>query len=786
MMNRTVKIPVMKKVTERLEDIRDEIKEECDLLYAEQREERRRRHRRRILEFYGGVVPATRKERELYIGIAVTKKIFRGIGTLIFTLLMMIILTGTIVGTVTVVYMLDVMQTTETIILKSFERASASYVYEMNPETKEYEMIYKLSPDEHTVKIPCDFKSIPDYVKFAFICIEDKRFYSHEGVDYKRTGGAVLNTALNAVGIGKDEFGGSTITQQLIKNVTGDDEKSPERKLREIFRAMKVERKYTKDDILEAYLNEIYFSTLDGYQMHGIETASVGYFGKSASELSVAEAAVLAAMPKSPNDYNPIDNFDANRERKELCLSMMFEIGVISADQYEEAMSEEILLTSMPEFKVKNAVYKKLSECEDDFENPAVLSWPLETALSEFEDYLRQEYHLDTRDEAKEIFRNGGYKLYLSTDRTLQAYLDEKYEDWTYFPKETDSNGENVQSAIVVMDYEGHILGLEGKIGKKTPETNRGFNVAYAGGRQPGSTIKPVTTYGYAIENGFMTYSSFFYDRYLPAGTIPGNDTWPRNYDGEPSGGYYPAYYFLKKSINTLPAQIAYNDGQNRISAIYEFATEKLHLDLDPENDMNYAPLCIGATDSGPSLINLANAYMPYGNSGRYYKASIISKCVDGLTGEIIFDNDDRDHEQAVSEETAYIMNKMMENVMEPGGTGNAAKLSDTPLVGKTGTSENWRDISFVGLTPDYISALWVGYNIGTNESAIENANSAGIWKSVFGNYADEHSSGKDFPECETVIHGNYCAVTGMRAGNGCPVGGTGYFKHDDQLCTVH
>lgn len=785
-MNRTMKLPVMKRAAERLGDIKDEIKEQYDELYEEQREERRRRHRQRVREFYCGNPPATRKERELYIGIYVTRQVFRGLGTLVFTLVMMLILTGTIVGTVTAVYLLDVMKTTETVILSAFRRESASYVYEMNQETGEYEMIYKLSSDKREVKIPCDFDAIPDYVKFAFISIEDKRFYSHIGVDYKRTAGAVLNTGLNVLGLKQDEFGGSTITQQLVKNVTGDNKKTPERKMREIFRAMKVERKYTKDDILEAYLNEVYFSYADGYQMYGIEAASVGFFGKSASELSIAEAAVLAAMLKSPNDYNPIEDFEANRERKEICLSLMFELGVISADQYEEAMHEEILLTSMPEFRVKNVNYKKLSECEDDFENPAVLSWPLETALVEFEDYLIKEYHLDTREEAGEMFRNGGYKLYLSTDRVLQAYLDEKYEDWTYFPKETDSNGENVQSAIVVMDYEGHILGLEGKIGKKTPETNRGFNVAYAGGRQPGSTIKPVTTYGYAIENGFMTYSSFFYDRYLPAGTIPGNDTWPRNYDGEPSGGYYPAYYFLKKSINTLPAQIAYNDGQNRISAIYEFATEKLHLDLDPENDMNYAPLCIGATDSGPSLINLANAYMPYGNSGRYYKASIISKCVDGLTGEVIIDNENREYEQAVSGETAYIMNKMMENVMEPGGTGNAAKLSDTPLVGKTGTSENWRDISFVGLTPDYISAVWIGYDTGTNAQAIENANSASVWKNVFGNYADEHSSGKDFPECETVIHGNYCAVTGMRAGNGCPVGGTGYFKHDDQLCTVH
>ena len=783
--NNNKKRSVAEKVIERIGDIFEEIADQYRGSHSDYEEVRRRKRKQRMYEFYGGKPPKDRKTRELYIGLYFLKKTLQGIGTAIFTLFLMFVLTGTIVGTAVAVYLMNFMDSTDAIVLDAFKQSFASYVYEMNPETEEYELIFKVTPESHNVKLPCDINALPDHVKFAFVCIEDERFYAHEGVDFKRTSAAILNLALNQIGVHRAEFGGSTITQQLIKNVTHDDEQTWDRKMREIFRAMKFEKNYTKDNILEAYLNEIYFSGVEGYHMYGVEAASIGYFGKSATELSIAEAAVLAAIPKAPNEYNPVEEFEANKERKEVCLYKMFELGVISAEEYEEAMNQEILLTTMPEFQKKYKNYKKLTESEDDFENPAILSWPLETALNEIGDYLKEKNNLETRAEGLEMFNSGGYKLYLSSDREMQEYLDEKYEDWYYFPEAESSEGQMIQSAIAVLDYKGHILALEGKLGKKEVSDNRGFNAAYEGGRQPGSTIKPVTTYGYAIENNIMTYSSFYYDQYLPYGVVPGFDYWPHNYDGAPSGGYYPVYYFLKQSINTLPAQIVYNDGDNRARAVYDFATRKLHLDLDPEWDVDYAPLCIGATNTGPSVINLANAYMPYGNKGRYYKASIISKCVDVMTGDYIINNEKREYEQAVSEETAYIMNRLMENVITD-GTGTAAALWSTPLVGKTGTSEDWRDISFVGLTPDYISAIWIGYDRGTNSWAIEGANSAGIWKSVFGNYADEHSSGEDFPVCETVAHESYCAYSGMRATSRCPVGGMGYFKPEDGYCTAH
>ncbi len=778
--------PVSEKIKERIGDIKSEITEQYREIFSDYEEERRLKRRRRMLEFYGGEPPKDKKSRQLYVAAYTIKQFFSIIGTAVFTLFLMLILTGTLIGTVIAVYLLNFMDTTDTVVLQDFKQSFASYIYEMNNETEEYELIYKVTPQSHNVKLPCDIKTLPAHVKFAFTSIEDERFYSHEGVDYKRTSAAIINLALNSIGIHRAEFGGSTITQQLIKTVTRDDAPTWDRKMREIFKAMKFEKNYTKDDILEAYLNEIYFSGIDGYHMYGIEAASVGYFGKSAKDLTIAEAAVLAAIPKAPNDYNPTDYPEDNKERQEVVLYKMFELGVISADEYESALKEKIILTTMPEFKRTHSTYKKLTESDDEFENPEVFSWPLETALSEIGDYLKEKNGLDYRQEGLEMFNSGGYKVYLSTDRDVQEHLDWAYEDWSYFPPGLSTEDEPVQSAIAVMDYSGHIRGLVGKIGGKTKDDNRGWNSAYEGGRQPGSTIKPVTTYGYAIETGLMTYSTYFYDKYLPYGTVPGFEYWPHNYDGAPSGGYYPVHYFLKQSINTLPAQIIYNDGNNLAHAVFDFATTKLHLDLDPEWDIDYAPLCIGATRTGPSVINLANAYMPYGNGGKFYKASIISKCVDVMTGEVIIDNETREAEQAVGEDTAYIMNKLLSNVIT-NGTGTSARLwGGTPIVGKTGTSEDWRDISFVGLTPDYVSAVWIGYDHGTNSWAIEMADSAWIWKCVFGTYADEHWSGDDFPECESVSNESYCAATGARATSRCPSGGMGYFKAEDPYCAYH
>ncbi len=744
-----------------------------------------KRRKRWKYNFYKGQEPPQSPLlRNLFIFYRITTKLLSTLTATLLSLFLITILTCTIVGTVTVVYILSFTNNVKDLQLSEPQQLFSTYIYTRNSETDEYEVAYKKTPTDKNIRIKKDIDDLPDYVKYAFVCVEDERFYSHEGVDYKRTAAAVANLFLSSLNLSDSYFGGSTITQQLIKNVTGDNEDSWERKMREIFSAMKLEKKYTKDEILEAYLNEIYFDQIDGYNMYGIEAASIGYFGKTSSELTIAEAAALAAIPKNPYYYNIAKNYDNNKERRQYCLMKMYELGVISGDEYEIASNENILVTSMDEFYEMRTEYKKFFDDGIEFTNPDVNSDVIDLAIIEFTDYLTEKYKLKTQREAIDMFNNGGYTLYLTVNDEIQSLLESKYEDWySYFPQQKGLElDEPIQSAFTVMDYQGHILGLIGRIGDKSESLC--WNNAYSAHRQCGSTIKPISTYAYALEYDRITWSTMFEDKPIAAG-IADVEEWPQNYDGDPTGKTFPVNYFLKRSINTLPAQICYMCG---LDMIYKFTTERFHLQLDPLHDRTYSSLAVGGTFEGPTLLNLTNAYIPYGNGGEYYEATIISKAVDTHTGEIILDNENREGERAVSEETAYVMNKLLQNnVVGQNGTGAAARLNNKEIGGKTGTSENWRDIAFVGLTPDFVAGIWIGYDKDKNPSAIESANSASIWYSIFGKYADNYQSDAKFPECETVIHEKYCSETGLLATEACPSSEYGYYKSSNcAYCNQH
>ena len=763
--------------------LKNEAEEQFKEITRDFKNESKQTRDKRKKEFYVGKPPASATHRFLYILLYMSKKAFSLAITSVFAIFLVFVLTSTIVGTVITTYVLSFMDKTHTVELKPVSENYASYIYQMNKETNEYELVYKAAVKSHDVKLAVDMEHLPDHVKYAFVCTEDERFYSHEGVDYKRTAGAILNLAVTMMGVEQDIYGGSTITQQLIKNITGEDEQTWERKMKEIFTAMKFEKKYTKDEILEAYLNEIYFGQINSYNMYGIEAASIGYFGKSATELTIAEAATLSALPKSPNALNPTINPEKNKERRTYCITKMFELGVISPYEYQKALEEDILLSTDYGFEEKFPDHKKLTENDDDFKNPQKNSWCVDLAIYQFADYLEETYDVE---DGVAMFNKGGYKLYITADTDIENHLKDTFSDWEHFPKSTSISAkgkpEMIQAGLAVMDYEGHILGIAGNIGAK--DGNLIWINEYSNNRQPGSTIKPVTTYGYALENDYITWSSMFYDTALPPG-VAADTAWPNNYDGKPTENYYPVSYFLQQSINTLPAQIAHKYG---LQSIYDFAVQNLGLPLDPKNDLTYSSLCVGGCHQSPTLIDLANAYIPYGNGGLFYEASIIGKAIDMKTGVTIIDNIKRTGEPVISKETAYVMNKLLQNVIT-NGTGQSAQLSNTTVAGKTGTTENWRDITFVGLTPDYVSALWVGYPTSENWDwrAIEGADSAEIWKNVFGTYADAHASGNQFPECDTVIYARYCSSTGLLANPGCPGSKYGYYKSTNcDYCYSH
>lgn len=705
-------------------------------------------------------------------------KLFWIVLTSILSTSLILLVTAVIFSIAAVFMASEKLENVTEIYIPEPEKEKSSYIYSLNSSTGEYDIIYKVTPYTGNVRIDTDISQLPDYVKNAFISIEDERFYSHEGIDIKTTMLAMIKEVLRSTGfiVSEEITGGSTITQQLVKNITSDNEFSVDRKLREISRAVSLETHYTKEQILEKYLNIIYFGqTEDGYNMYGIEAAAAGYFGKKASALTPAEAACLASVIQNPYLRNPLNNNERNHERQLYCLRKMFQAGYISSDVYDNACS-----TPLSFIHPGDDAEVKISEIGIDFKNPDVTGWEIDTALSEFCDFIC-EYKDINREEGMREFMNGGYELFLTIDQNVQAELNRNMSDYTYFPEEyayyTDDNGEEhaeqIQAAAVVLDYKGEIKGICGGLGEK--DSSFCWNNATDASRQPGSTIKPLAAYGYGLENNLITWSSFFTDAPLPAG-IAAEGEWPVNHDGKYTGKSYPVYKLISESFNTVPAQLCNTFG---IENVFHFANDTMRLDLNEETDLTYASMSIGATGTGPSVLNLANSYMPFGNGGKYYKAHILSKIKDSSSSRIYLENDTRKGEQVISEETAYIMRQLLREVVV-NGTGRPALLDHKKNSGKTGTTENYRDILFVGLTEDFVSAIWTGYENGINSYAIENASSSGIWRNVFGNYADSIVSDAAFPECSGVIRADYCSESGLPASKKCPVGGKGYYKSEN------
>ena len=580
---------------------------------------------------------------------------------------------------------------------------------------------------------------------------------------------------------------GNLIVQQLVKNITGDDVQSPARKIREIFRAMELEQNYSKDEILENYLNYIGF----GGPINGVQLASQKYFGKDVSELDIAEAASLAAIPKSPNTLNPFAGYEDeatgefintgkedNKARQKYVLLQMYDNGSITYDEYQAALNEELIFTDSDEYQETHP------EEDNEYLSAEATSWVVDTAIYEFADYLEKTYNL-TSNEAIARINAGGYQIATTVDLDMQSYVEDKYKDLDNLVgnKEDvalylDQNGDGdystdeilyPESAFVAMDYEGNIKAIVGSIGEKTESLC--WNYATMEPRQPGSTIKPLTTYGLALENDKIHWGSTFTDE--PLKQVDGED-WPANYSNSYSHSSVFAYDALAKSLNTVPAKICDDLGTQ---AVFDFATQKMGLKLDDistdnESDNDLAPLSLGALTYGVTLENLVSSYIPYGNDGTHFEPHII-KWVKQGEDTLIYENDGSPR-KAVSSETAYVMNKLLQNIVE-NGTGDKAKLQNKHVAGKTGTTENWYDLTFVGMTEDFVSGVWIGYT--ERQSLPESLESDQIWYNIIGEYADKLDTGASYPSNDDVVEGYVCAKTGKIAGPNCKKLGVGYWK---------
>ncbi|MBQ8297466.1 MAG: transglycosylase domain-containing protein [Ruminococcus sp.] len=728
--------------------------------------------------------PKKKKKKKHSKVFLIFKKLITVIMTTLLSLTLVMIITGTIVATALTVYVLDFMEETTGVTLQELEAGSDTYFYgiqENENGEEEYVVLNRVKTDVQ--RIPVTIDEIPQHVRDAFVYTEDERFYSHDGVDYKRTFSAFLNMFIH---IYDTEQGGSTITQQLVKNLTGDNEQSPQRKIREIFRAMQLEKKYSKDEILEEYLNYIGF----GGPINGIQLASLTYFGKDVSELTTAEAATLAAIPKSPNYYGPnvktyddetgellVDGRANNKERQQYVLWQIYKNGAITYDEYQQYLAEKLIYTDSEEYLAlhpEEAAQELIKEHE-------AYSWVVDAMYYETADYLCGLYNID-RSEAYKRINSGGYKIYATVDLEMQEYVENKFLDlnnlmsadsvrkWADIDGDGESEEYTPHVGFIAMDYDGSILALVGDIGKK--ETSLSTTFAVGEKRQIGSTMKPISTYGLALETDMIHWGSVYKDEAIME--IDGRK-WPTNYSTTGnvsiSGQNINIYYALQKSYNTIPAQLC---EALTPKSVYNFCTTQMGMELDPADEA-YSPLSVGSLTYGITLENLVNAYIPYGNNGIYSEAHIVSK-IEQANHDVVYENNGNPR-QAVSEETAWVMNRLLKNVVE-NGTGTAAKLDNKVVCGKTGTTDNWYDLTFVGLTRDFVSGITIGYKYYNESLTLPSSlKSAQVWYNAIGEYANSIDSAKDFDPVESVIEAPMCKTSGLIAGASCPKGVTGYWK---------
>lgn len=692
------------------------------------------------------------------------KKTFIVIGTTLLSLVLVVVITGSIIAAALTVYILQFADADVVDISLSdldLDYSTFVYAYDENESPVEVARISR-----NADRIPVSIEAIPQHVQDAFVYTEDERFYEHLGVDWKRTFLSFVNEFLS---IFSSRQGGSTITQQLIKNVTDDKDVNWDRKMREIFRAAQLEKYCTKTDILEAYLNYIGF----GGSTAGIQAASLKYFGKEVSELSIAEGACLAAIPKSPNEYNPFANEDKLLKRqRDVVLPMMLKNAAISERQYNEALAEKIV------FRDPNA------KTDNNNNNSGIQNWFVDMAIRDVILAMKDLYGIE-ESEASDKLYNGGYEIYLTMDIKMQDELEAKYKDYTNFSDKVLADPP--QSSFICMDYQGNIKAVVGGYGEKA-----GSNIyvrADRARRSPGSCIKPITSYSYAIENDLITWSTVFINKPLENEIIDEatglKRKWPYNYNSKSwDYGEYFTFQALQRSLNTVPAQLIEMETPE---AVFQFLQNKFRVTTLNAYDADIAPLAVGALTDGMTLKELVAAYQPFGNAGKYYTPTSYSQVLDAK-GKIVLQHKYTPI-QSISKESAYIMNKLMQTVVEgPNGTGRAAKLTNTPVVGKTGTSQDWHDLSFVACTPDYVSGVWYGYDIPKQIETGTYFSSSQIWKNVFGEIADAAPT-KTFPENSDVKEYYYCSKTGLLAGGTCPTGsGVGYYKSTNipQICSGH
>ncbi len=686
-----------------------------------------------------------------------------GIGHLLSRILITLVLIGVLCGCFcgiafamyVHIYINPSAQETAAEISKGLGLNLNSFIYAKESDSDEYTLYETIKGKENREWVDSD--KIPDTLKNAVVAIEDERFYKHHGVDWVRTIGAVKGWLL-----GGTQYGGSTITQQLIKNITADNDYSVKRKVNEIFRAFALEKEIDdKDRILVMYLNTIFL----GYNSYGVQTAAMQYFDKDVSQLDLAESAVLAGLTNNPSIYDVYNHPEKVKERQETILAQMLDQKMISQEEYEAAVAEE--LNYRPYEEYQQEIKSTYSYFTDEVIKDVINDLMTEKGYS--------------RLVAENMVYSGGLNIYATIDTKVQNALDEVWANADNFPN-TEKYGEIPQSAMVITDKQGNIVGIAGGRGEKT--SSRGFSYASDARRQPGSSIKPLATYGPAMDAGIATPDTTVYDRALIQ-DAEGNP-WPMNDGKYPTGRAMTVKEGMTRSLNTISAQLL---KQLTPQKSYEFMTQQLGFKLvdsrtnedgTVQSDIDLAPLALGALTDGVTVREMAGGFSTFINDGVYGGTRTYTKVTDS-EGNTIMENTPNTDKGFTNVRTAYYMLDCLQNVTAH-GTAYGIQLDGVETGGKTGTTTSNTDIWFCGITPKYSGAVWVGYEHNYRLDGLYGRNAAEIWLAVMqkvhagdsGLVFDSHP--QDFEEV------TYCMDTGLLASGACRAAGraaTGRFWKD-------
>ena len=667
----------------------------------------------------------------------VIKKFLKIFGTVMLTG----ILAALIFVCIFAVYVKTYLQSQIDFSMENFALDQTSVIYYWDQETASYQELQKLYGSENRTIV--DYDEMPSDLIFATVAIEDHRFYEHAGVDWVRTIKAGVGLFM-----GKAEFGGSTITQQLIKNLTGKEDVTVRRKLVEIFTALEVAKQYSRDEVLEAYLNTIYL----GRNCYGVQSAAQKYFGKDVSDLSLAECASLISITNNPSIYDPYINPEKNRERTLNVLWAMYDQGYIDRSEYDAAKNEELVFQSSTSTGQQSVNQKYYSYFVDQVIYDVVGDLMVKTGY--------------TYKECYEMLTKGGYKIYATIDPKLQAIVDEVYSDLTNVP-DTDSRNQ-MQSAIVLIDNEtGNISAMAGGVGDKGGSLV--LNRATQSKLSPGSTIKPIAVYAPALEAGILTPSTVYDDTPY---TFTDTDYWPKNED-RTFRGLVSVNRSMELSLNTVSVKIV---AELTPEVCFNYAKNVMGLDglveQYQENGINFSdidlsPMAMGSLTKGVTVADITAAYAAFANQGTYREARTYTKVTNYSGDEVILENKQESH-TAMSQTNAWYITYMLENVVK-NGSGKAAQLENMAVAGKTGTTTSDYDRWFAGYTPYYTASVWCGFDVPEEVKLTDSTTNPAIvlWKKVM-EQVHEDLEEKSFVQPSEIVSCTYCVDSGLLATDAC------------------